>query len=624
MIRSVGALVKLGLSHPKSTSLAVVSVLAPLLLVRDVLLLAPRWDRNLIEVGVISAISVLVTAVLFLMVAPQLASQRGVPERSPVRVACVYLATGLVNLALIVVIATALSVNVAAPLWQAAIQLPLFCALILCFRATLYAAYLRHTSRMIELADQRMTLRELQESQTRTLAAVKRRLADSISVSTLPHLTRALEWIDETEQRHPITEDDLASLEGRLRMIAREHLKPAGRSLRSSDLINDGTTNPNPQHAHAEPPGLGSRAREVFVLAISDRPIHPIAASITASLIVLLTALNPASILLDTSIGCVIAIVVSWVFKLLLRPRLLGWLPTPLRALIVLAAFAAAGALSWLALDLLLQSPYTMVVRNQGVLLALVSILAGMVWTAGPTLVRLFERETTELEAAIATTRWQIDQLELSVQRIQNQLAHLVHTDTQGLVVGCALRLKDVASSATTLDPVDFDVKARDALAGIRLRIADSQQRVNEATLTQEDDMSDVSEGLSRLVAAWNGVVAVTADVDADAAEIANRVSARVQAIIEIAGEAVSNATIHGAARNVELTLRRDGAELVLEATDDGTASDDESTVPGMGSDTLSALTSHWELMRRPFGGCTLTAFIPVDLPTRAATALPQ
>jgi signal transduction histidine kinase len=105
----------------------------------------------------------------------------------------------------------------------------------------------------------------------------------------------------------------------------------------------------------------------------------------------------------------------------------------------------------------------------------------------------------------------------------------------------------------------------------------------------------------------WAGTVETKWQIQPEALKALRRNSATSECLAEVLREAVSNASKHGKATKVEITVNIEDSLLVLQATDNGSSSNTGKT-QGLGTELLDDVCSSWSLEPEPAGGMILRA----------------
>lgn len=302
-----------------------------------------------------------------------------------------------------------------------------------------------------------------------------------------------------------------------------------------------------------------------------------------------------------------------------------GWLAIPdlaLMALTVTVGFAIArrlGVRGWRAL-LVIQliggvssaMTYLLIGSNPvtelaGVILLSVNISLPAI---GVTFFKGFEAERAkrlaDLEAASAEAQWQRSLIQSRAWVEQQRLGRFVHSELQSRIRATALR-------ASTEHGDELPAEVIDALEEECLRAID---------LTVDEP--DLDAFIENTVELWQGVADVSFELTPAARAALAADPWATTALIEISREAISNATKHGAASSIQISVHgaegRGGA-LKFEAIDNGTSqiaskgpvetsgSHAASAVDGLGLATISEFTLESELSLTE-SGAVLSALI--------------
>ena len=121
---------------------------------------------------------------------------------------------------------------------------------------------------------------------------------------------------------------------------------------------------------------------------------------------------------------------------------------------------------------------------------------------------------------------------------------------------------------------------------------------------------TDVREGLAKISDAWLGIVEVTVTLSDLTQRRLTTSSTLSRATVDIVSEAISNATIHGAARRVDVVVEFFGEELSIKVSDDGVGPPAEIKV-GSGLAKISDTHTAWELSHNEPVGAVFRAVLP-------------
>ena len=223
------------------------------------------------------------------------------------------------------------------------------------------------------------------------------------------------------------------------------------------------------------------------------------------------------------------------------------------------------------------------------VVIAVAAALVRTARTRGSDILRQFRTATYDLAFEVARLNE-----ELWMQR--RNLSKALHGPTQGTLNSAALRL----AQATDDD-------------GDEIR-ADAARRIDEAITALESgtqDPIDVTRELALIDQTWQGICDIDLDVDVGTMERVEADPLCAASFVDILGEAIANAVIHGHADRVAITVTEQGPrEIRIEAIDHGTGLTDRDG-GGLGSQLLREACTEWGLSSHD-GTTRLFAVIPV------------
>lgn len=140
----------------------------------------------------------------------------------------------------------------------------------------------------------------------------------------------------------------------------------------------------------------------------------------------------------------------------------------------------------------------------------------------------------------------------------------------------------------------------------------------NDISVSLEQIWQDKLEKLSlaraqlSITQVWLGAVDVAWNVSAATNTILDLNPIASECLGEISREAVSNASKHGKATRVEITIEVDKSKVFFEAVDNGNALDTGKT-QGLGSELLNEVCTAWSLTPTPSGGMKLSAELSLE-----------
>ncbi len=163
----------------------------------------------------------------------------------------------------------------------------------------------------------------------------------------------------------------------------------------------------------------------------------------------------------------------------------------------------------------------------------------------------------------------------------KTQLAKAIHGSVQARFLAVALRIASVP-------------KLTDAILAEAKR--DIESSIKDVSVSMEGPTGSFSEQFHTIVEAWDGVVKLTLTSEVETLEIINRFPVARACVLEVVGEAVSNAAKHSKAPAINIELRdHQFDQLVVSVWSAGKLST-QTTRKGYGSQMLDEVTSSWSL----------------------------
>lgn len=198
----------------------------------------------------------------------------------------------------------------------------------------------------------------------------------------------------------------------------------------------------------------------------------------------------------------------------------------------------------------------------------------------------VFEVDERTLDAIIANRE---------LVRVSRELAQHVHGTLQSTLLATAFaiesatRVNDTAAFERAVEEARIALQTAPRLAAVEV---------------------DIDAEVARRLALWEGFL----DVDADVRIEDPLPSSVVRDVGRALEEGISNARKHGRASRIAVRITRDGEDVLLQVTDDG--SGPTGGLPGMGSRVLDEIApGAWTLQPGPDGGTVLTARFAVAAP---------
>jgi signal transduction histidine kinase len=194
--------------------------------------------------------------------------------------------------------------------------------------------------------------------------------------------------------------------------------------------------------------------------------------------------------------------------------------------------------------------------------------------------------------------------------RVQRQTSRLLHGPVQGNLAATTLCLRLHAARPEA----EFLANSDSAITRA-LNLLDEALATLDSTLS-EPVVPDILMGdyLETLRSAWSGLIRIDCLVEPEVITIIDNSPSQSTAIIAILEEAVTNASRHGDARFITITITAlpDANEVVVIVENDGvTVSSDFQ--PGSGLHTFDALGAKWSLESSGSQSSRLQVFVPLS-----------
>jgi signal transduction histidine kinase len=592
-----------GLTGSRSASLAGFLAISWVLLIRNLQFLAPEWTGD-IRFFLLAAVGAVLIAGTVLWASTRLLiPNRNVRPSNPWVVLFCYLLAGVANWLMLQIALP----NAAGPAhvgWLGGlIQSVLFVAFWLIVASSISTAIAQHetTARLLQLENQ-----DLQATRDHVQAQLTR-FAAELSQRVLHELIPMLERLRIRAGQLQVTSKPSTVLEfaEQLRTVAHDSIRPVAHRL-DAELIDPGTPTRSPSAPVVARPQ--HRLAAITRLALTGDPIRPVGAALVGALVAILTIAAPRLAIPYLLVAVPTNLAVLYGFRAVI-PAQIWNRSLPRSAVLLSLAYAVAGACSIFSIPIVGLTPFAAASTNPdlkwqlwSIPMALSGFICGWSWSLGRGLAIRLAQENRDLLAAVVTQQWEVSQLEGSLADVRRRISHLVHTDVQGTVAGCGVLLQRAAEQA------DEDVAM--ALDRTMHRLEQTLTGLQDSLNQDHSATTRVGEGLAAVADAWRGIVDVTVAVDPSAEECLNSSGALSRATVDIVSEAVSNATIHGAARNVEISVALLGDQLSIEVSDDGTGPPTTITT-GSGLSKIKAMGSAWTLERNEPSGATFRATLP-------------
>jgi two-component sensor histidine kinase len=225
-----------------------------------------------------------------------------------------------------------------------------------------------------------------------------------------------------------------------------------------------------------------------------------------------------------------------------------------------------------------LENPKVAVLQQSATLVMLFVAFSMGVWSA---FFRQRESHLDKMTEINSNLRREISLLDQAVWVARRHWSYLIHGTVQGALTVAHSRLQlNTADSSQVISQVLSDI-----------------DRAREALVTGQELCSDLSTQLKEIQDTWDGVLALSLDIDPRVFSVSQENSTVSTCLVEICKELVSNAFKHAGADKmlIKISASETAQEFKLLATNNGRAPDPTSPT-GLGSEMFSELTSHWEL----------------------------
>ncbi len=200
-------------------------------------------------------------------------------------------------------------------------------------------------------------------------------------------------------------------------------------------------------------------------------------------------------------------------------------------------------------------------------------------------------------------------ELDRAGERMRDQVSLVLHGSVQSRLTAVALSLQvhmDEVSSGGHPDK-------RRLLARVTMLLEQAAADV-QSVFAEEPPPASVDKQMQAMRTRWLGLLDISWGMSPRAAEVLGNDPECAAWVLEILGEAITNASRHGEAGSVDLRIDVDhetGTMLIVSATDDGVgpASD---VREGLGTQRIRARGGSWALGVGPEGGARMTVVLPI------------
>lgn len=485
---------------------------------------------------------------------------------------------------------------------QRIVQSTLFIAFCGAILALAHDQIWRYARASADLDTSLMRLRQVRNESTEQLKAYREHLTQTVTAGLLPAIDRCQQTLNELGKQATIDPTRLRAAATAVRSTATDVARPVSSLLTtvSTPTVVDDELTDRPRSP------LHLSVQQLARTAALRTPLHPVATVIVTLVVIVMGVVRlhaPLAIIL----GGVLALLVlsgtkRWVLPTMRSSGVGAHVAVVLVALCI--AGIAIGVPSWPVNPDVAQA----IQIRWGVLVMATTVVAGVVLAFCAAAISQSQQDLARRRAVLASIEWEVDRLDADAHAIESRLAHVVHTEAQGKLAACALRL-DTAAATNEQPHMHASVAdVSDAIGQLRALVTDDL--AGDSTPVRET----INDGIAALIASWRTFMTITLRVNDSDLSRMDRYDSVANAVVELAGEAIANAAKHGAAASVTLDLRYDegSAEAVLISSDDGRGP--SSTIePGSVLRRLVTAGGTWHIERREPRGTIATFTIPAS-----------
>ena len=485
---------------------------------------------------------------------------------------------------------------------QRIVQSTLFIAFCGAILALAHDQIWRYARASADLDTSLMRLRQVRNESTEQLKAYREHLTQTVTAGLLPAIDRCQQTLNELGKQATIDPTRLRAAATAVRSTATDVARPVSSLLTtvSTPTVVDDELTDRPRSP------LHLSVQQLARTAALRTPLHPVATVIVTLVVIVMGVVR---------LHAPVAIILGGVLALLVLSGTKRWVLPTMRSrgvgahvAVVLVALCIAGIAigvpSWPVNPDVAQA----IQIRWGLLVMATTVVAGVVLAFCAAAISKSQQDLARRRAVLASIEWEVDRLDADAHAIESRLAHIVHTEAQGKLSACALRL-DTAAATNEQPQMHAGVAdVSDAIAQLRALVTDDL--AGDSTPVRET----INDGLAALIASWRTFMTITLRVNDSDLSRMDRYDSVANAVVELAGEAIANASKHGAAANVTLDLRYDegSAVAVLVSSDDGRGP--SSTIePGSVLRRLVAAGGTWHIERREPRGTIATFTIPAN-----------
>lgn len=197
--------------------------------------------------------------------------------------------------------------------------------------------------------------------------------------------------------------------------------------------------------------------------------------------------------------------------------------------------------------------------------------------------------------------------------RIRKEVARLLHGPIQGRLAAVRMKLQMLSATDAHIEPLHDGVGIEHLQTLVEQISREMDDFGNEV---KQESTVNLGDELETFVRNWRGLVQVSYDVAPSVARLVAGNPPLANQLVAACGEAITNASRHGTASQIDITMRTsaDESTVVLTAQDNGRGVRDD-VVPGIGLGDISADGCAWRFVPCQ-SGARLHVDFPVGLPS--------
>ena len=167
-------------------------------------------------------------------------------------------------------------------------------------------------------------------------------------------------------------------------------------------------------------------------------------------------------------------------------------------------------------------------------------------------------QESSLFDQSISDSRLQVVRQNHEISELMSRASKVLHGPVQSQLVSCAMFLDSMNEGTPMVD-------IRHTLNRAKTALDDHVVTLGRDSLVDAD--STVGEEVKKKVDLWQGIMAITVEMESHVSGMGNPLAAQVGHIVE---EALANASRHGTASIVKIVLHRENGLIVVTVDDNG------------------------------------------------------